>query len=1235
MKLPLSYGFGIISVAAVLATAIGVALLAVNATNSMIGDTIGSHTVTMREFSRSQIEAHFEAMTTAATEMQAAVRFSDAMPFPAEDSDPNKFVKWWNIIEPFVLVDPRVVHVIVLLHDNTVIRVKVFQVPSGLGDGKFVPVVTSYGWDAAARRAHFRSRFLSNRSSYDHVATYPFPNVNSSTFPALLYPRQFIAENEGDRYWMSMGITAFPTQVNFPVGAILHNASLTKLGPLMVAISTETLNALLKAAADAVDGSLAVVVDAEGYVAGSSDDSAPTTNRTDYDSREGLGVSRACSVTPPVDPQIYVICRRTVQEYAADTIPELLSAYRQTSATINVSSFVVGDYNVEHRQLRNSVDVNFVLHLYVLYPRSYLLSSLQRVVNLIIIVTTAVAATFAVLAVLAGNVMVRPLGKVTRQMDELSRLQFSGRWRTRPSIIQEVARLQAASAALTEELLKISSYVPMNLRDAPAAAMLKSSSDLSSVHRHHRKDGVPPTTFAHTSSVAPGGGGGAAAAARDGTAFVDVSGEANPLRRSSATTTVTGSDSKDNDDIGGASTAIERSAAISAAALNAAPNQFAAKKFAYMVVSIVDASTDSLRDTDKCAALLSEAFLAAIRRHRGVVERFEPRCCAASFGAHGQTFSPQRQATEAAISVAAALRKDFEPGAFSVVVDCATGLVGTFGTSTTRTVAVFGDVVRYCAKLTDLCRSFLPVSVLLTERVASAVTRGTVLPIDVVRFYSEKLGAVEETSVALFTVSDVEQSSEATPALAREIFAELRCGNFNFAADPRVRSSASPVLQRIRAAAAFAIATNREEYFRCEGPTRWEPAGEDGPHNSRTTATSTTAERSATGSGGSDGTGGRPPSRTLTASLSGMAAPPAPTVITPADIARTMRAAQDESANEEPQLSDGIISVFTDREVELPMRIRDMTGEEWERARLPSHVGKSSALYHAFSAVTGAPVVLKVLPLDASADTSGYEREVAAQARLSHECVVTNISYAVMPGYFVLVRELVAGGSLAEVLAAHGTVCLPVLRRYVRDIVLGLQHLHQFGVIHLDLRPGTVLLGGDGRCKLTGFASSEVGRPLGADSRGSEGDCSSGCEATDMECRIREAQQRHQHHGGSGGGARNAGVRRAFRPPYVAPEVARGEQPTGASDVYTLAIVTLELHLGSLRTVFPDFHAQSVRDDIAFMTRIVRDRSFRPRIPVSGMPPDLFAFVEACAEADPGKRPTAAALLRTPFLSSL
>jgi hypothetical protein len=125
------------------------------------------------------------------------------------------------------------------------------------------------------------------------------------------------------------------------------------------------------------------------------------------------------------------------------------------------------------------------------------------------------------------------------------------------------------------------------------------------------------------------------------------------------------------------------------------------------------------------------------------------------------------------------------------------------------------------------------------------------------------------------------------------------------------------------------------------------------------------------------------------------------------------------------------------------------------------------------------PVALKVLRRDLTQDAGAVERfhrEVKAAARLAHPNIVTAYDADQAGDAHFLVMELVEGMSLDRVVAEEGP--LPVARAcdYVRQAALGLQHAHEKGMVHRDIKPHNLIRTLDGTIKVLDFGLARFAR---------------------------------------------------------------------------------------------------------------------------------------------------------------
>jgi mitogen-activated protein kinase kinase kinase ANP1 len=68
--------------------------------------------------------------------------------------------------------------------------------------------------------------------------------------------------------------------------------------------------------------------------------------------------------------------------------------------------------------------------------------------------------------------------------------------------------------------------------------------------------------------------------------------------------------------------------------------------------------------------------------------------------------------------------------------------------------------------------------------------------------------------------------------------------------------------------------------------------------------------------------------------------------------------------------------------------------------------------------------------------------------------------------------EYVPGGSLKAILQKYHSLEVPIIRNFAKQLLVGLQYLHQNYIVHRDLKSANVLISTNGVVKLTDFGSS-------------------------------------------------------------------------------------------------------------------------------------------------------------------
>ncbi|KAG7385563.1 Leucine-rich repeat serine/threonine-protein kinase 2 [Phytophthora boehmeriae] len=119
-------------------------------------------------------------------------------------------------------------------------------------------------------------------------------------------------------------------------------------------------------------------------------------------------------------------------------------------------------------------------------------------------------------------------------------------------------------------------------------------------------------------------------------------------------------------------------------------------------------------------------------------------------------------------------------------------------------------------------------------------------------------------------------------------------------------------------------------------------------------------------------------------------------------------------------------------------------------------------------------VVVKNVIAEQDGSLEIFQREVAIWYSLNHPHIINLFGACHLGGKPFFVCEYAGPGRLDNYLRskANGKVDVPEAWRKLYDAALGLQYLHERGIIHQDLKCDNILVGSDGRAKLTDFGLS-------------------------------------------------------------------------------------------------------------------------------------------------------------------
>lgn len=141
--------------------------------------------------------------------------------------------------------------------------------------------------------------------------------------------------------------------------------------------------------------------------------------------------------------------------------------------------------------------------------------------------------------------------------------------------------------------------------------------------------------------------------------------------------------------------------------------------------------------------------------------------------------------------------------------------------------------------------------------------------------------------------------------------------------------------------------------------------------------------------------------------------------------------------------------------------------------------GGMGRLYVAEDLLSGQKVAVKLLPERHEGDAGMLTRfrlEARAGLKLNHPNVVKAYKFDKMDGIYgdiyYLVMEFVEAISLEELIALNGPCPWPQACDFIRQAGAGLQHAHDSGIIHRDVKPANLLVDHQGNVKVLDFGLS-------------------------------------------------------------------------------------------------------------------------------------------------------------------
>lgn len=101
------------------------------------------------------------------------------------------------------------------------------------------------------------------------------------------------------------------------------------------------------------------------------------------------------------------------------------------------------------------------------------------------------------------------------------------------------------------------------------------------------------------------------------------------------------------------------------------------------------------------------------------------------------------------------------------------------------------------------------------------------------------------------------------------------------------------------------------------------------------------------------------------------------------------------------------------------------------------------------------------------------EEEVKLLKNLTHPNIVRYLGTAREDESLNILLEFVPGGSISSLLGKFGSFSESVIRKYTKQLLLGLAYLHKNGIMHRDIKGANILVDNKGCIKLADFGASK------------------------------------------------------------------------------------------------------------------------------------------------------------------
>lgn len=281
-----------------------------------------------------------------------------------------------------------------------------------------------------------------------------------------------------------------------------------------------------------------------------------------------------------------------------------------------------------------------------------------------------------------------------------------------------------------------------------------------------------------------------------------------------------------------------------------------------------------------------------------------------------------------------------------------------------------------------------------------------------------------------------------------------------------------------------------------------------------------------------------------------------------------------------------------------------LSGDSWDDNKWMKGAligqGSFGSVYLALHAITGELLAVKQVEAPAPGANSqndnrkksmidALKREISLLRDLRHPNIVQYLGCSSSVDFLNIFLEYVPGGSVQTMLNSYGALPEPLVRSFVRQILIGLSYLHNRDIIHRDIKGANILVDNKGTIKISDFGISKK------------------LEATN----ILNGANNNKHRPSLQGSV--------F---WMAPEVVKQTSYTRKADIWSLGCLVVEMMTGS--HPFPDC------SQLQAIFKIGGGRA-SPTIPEHASE-EAKQFLAQTFEIDHNRRPSADELILSPFL---